>query len=192
MIPLTPIRLRWLVAAMLLGSSLSAQVGGVLQQEDDLRAALVLGFARFTEWPAAQREGPLLIGVLGHPGIVSSMEKVAAGKSVNGRPITVRPLRTAAQAAGCHIVYFGRLQGSKLADALKEMLAGEARPARLLIGEDDRFLSAGGAVHLFEEDGRMSFDVNLDALQQANLTISSKLLRLGYTTRDNKRGRPKP
>mgnify|MGYP003331925572 CR=1 FL=1 len=33
---------------------------------------------------------------------------------------------------------------------------------------------------------------NLDALQQANLTISSKLLRLGYTSRDNKRGRTKP
>jgi hypothetical protein len=191
-IPLTPIRRRWLTVALLLGTGLHAQVGGVLQQEDDLRAALVLGFARFTEWPAGQREGPLVIGVLGHGGIVASMEKVAAGKSVNGRPVTVRPLRTAAQAAGCHIVYFGRLQGLKLADALKEMLASESRPARLLIGEEDRFLSAGGAVHLFEEDGRMSFDANLDALQHANLTISSKLLRLGYTTRDNKRGRTKP
>ena len=106
--------------------------------------------------------------------------------------MTGRPLRTAAQAPGCHIVYFGRLQGLKLADALKEMLAGEPRPARLLIGEDDRFLSSGGVVHLFEEDGRISFDANLDALQQANLTISSKLLRLGYTTRNNKRGRTKP
>jgi hypothetical protein len=189
---LTPIRLRWLALALLLGSSLQAQVGGVLQQEDDLRAALVLGFARFTEWPAAQREGPLVIGVLGHPGIVASMEKVAAGKVVNGRPVIVRPLRSGVQAAGCHIVYFGRLTGMRLADLLKEMLTAEARPSRLLIGEDDRFLAAGGAVHLFEEDGRVSFDANLDALQQANLTISSKLLRLGYTSRDNKRGRTKP
>ena len=189
---LIPIWLRWLAAVLLLGGGLQAQVGGVLQQEDDLRAALVLGFARFTEWPASQREGPLVIGVLGHAGIVASMEKVAHGKYVNGRPVVVRPLRSGAQAAGCHIVYFGRLQGLRQTDVLKEVAAAEPRPARLLIGEDDRFLAAGGAVYLFEEDGRVSFDANLDALQHANLTISSKLLRLGYTSRDNRRGRTRP
>lgn len=189
---ITPIRVRWLVAAMLLGSGLSAQIGGALQQEDDLRAALVIGFARFTEWPAGQREGPLVIGVLGHAGTVASMEKVAEGKSVNGRPVVVRVLRSAAQAPGCHIVYVGRLQGVRLADVMKELLAGDSKPARLLIGEDDRFLAASGAVHLFEEDGRMSFEANLTALQQVNLTISPKLLRLGYTIRGTKRGREKP
>lgn len=106
---LTPIRRRWLVVALLLGTGLHAQVGGVLQQEDDLRAALVLGFARFTEWPAAQREGPLVIGVLGHAGIVASMEKVAAGKSVNGVPSRCghcerwprRPVVTSSISDGC-------------------------------------------------------------------------------------------
>jgi hypothetical protein len=187
-----PIRPHQLTAALLLAFTASAQIGGgQAPQEDELRAALVLGFARFTEWPAP-RDGAIVVGVLGQPAIAGALERVAAGKSVNGRPVSIRTLRLASQAAGCHIVYFGRLPGAKLAEAVRDARAADPKAPLLTIGEDDRLLSAGGAVYLFEEDGRISFEVSLPALQSANVSISSKLLRLGYTTRENRRGRSTP
>jgi hypothetical protein len=184
-----PFRLPRLAATLFLAVSASAQIGGgQAPPEDELRAALVLGFARFTEWPTPH-EGAIVVGVLGHPAIAEALERVAAGKTVNGRPVAVRALRAASQAPGCHIVYFGRLPGSKLADAVRDARAGDPKSALLTIGEDDRFLTAGGAVYLFEEDGRINFEVSLSALQKANVSISSKLLRLGYTTRETRRGR---
>jgi hypothetical protein len=176
-----------LMAAILLaGEGAVAQTGGLgqLQQEEDLRAALVLGFARFTEWPGP-REGAIVIGVYGRASLAAALERVSAGKTVNGRSVQVRQLRAGSPSAGCSILYYGRLPGPKLKEAM-----AEPRGAVLTIGEDDRFLGAGGAVYLFEEDGRISFEANLAALQAASVTISSKLLRLGYTTGAGRRGRP--
>lgn len=162
--------------------------GGIapLQQEVDLRAALVIGFARFTEWPVS-REGPLVIGVVGSPGMAAALERVSVGKMVNGRSIVVRQSKQFEAAAGCHILYFGRLSAPRFPEAMTKTHA----PV-LTIGEEARFLAAGGAVYLFEEDGRMSFEVNLAALQLANVSISSKLLRLGYTSSSSRRGRSSP
>ena len=43
-----------------------------------------------------------------------------------------------------------------------------------------RFLSRGGHIGLFQEEGRFSFEANVDELKRIGLTVSSKLLRLGY------------
>ena len=181
-------RLLRLAAAIFLASGAEAQIGGdgPMRQEDDLRAALVLGFARFTEWPVGP-EGPVVIGVLGRPAMAVALERMAVGKTVHGRGVVVKLLRQPAQIAGCHIVYIGRLPGPLLTEAM-----GEALGTVLTIGEEDRFVAAGGAVHLFEEDGRMSFEVNLAALRSINVAISSKLLRLGYTSGAIRRGRGAP
>jgi hypothetical protein len=174
-----PIRVRrrwasiWLAIALVWPDDLTGQAS----PEDELRAALVLGFARFSEWPLT-REGPLVISVWGRPGMATALERVAAGKFLNGRPVVIRPVRGPGQAAGSHILYVGRLPGQKLAEAL-----AEARSSGILtLGEEERFLASGGCVYLFEQDGRMSFEVNLTALQAVSVTISSKLLRLGYTS----------
>ena len=59
----------------------------------------------------------------------------------------------------------------------------------ITIGEDDQFLDLGGAVNLFMNDGRMAFEVNLDAVDAAGCSISAKLLRFGHVRRRSKKGR---
>ena len=48
----------------------------------------------------------------------------------------------------------------------------------LTVGEYDSFLTNGGGIRFFIEDKKIRFEVNLDATDQAQLKISSKLLRL--------------
>ena len=74
---------------------------------------------------------------------------------------------------------------------LQEVLLATANSGLLTIGEDERFLQSGGTIHLFEDDGRMSFEVQMSTLSQIKLNISSKLLRLGYTVGNERRGRVK-
>jgi len=181
------------IALVGLIAALQTQIGGAsqLHHEDDLRAAQVLGFARFSEW-AVTREGPIIIAVAGRPALAEALERVSAGKMVNGRPIQIRQVRQPAQAAGAHILYFGRTSGLRLSEAIQEARAPDIKWPILTIEEEDRFLASGGAVHLFEEDGRMSFEVSLAALQAVNVSISSKLLRLGYTSGANRRTRAAP
>jgi hypothetical protein len=54
-------------------------------------------------------------------------------------------------------------------------------PGVLTVGESDDFLDKGGVIRLLIEDKKVRFEVNMDAAQQAHLTISSQLLKLART-----------
>lgn len=152
-----------------------------VSREEDLKAALLLSFVRFTEWPSSTgAEVPIVIGILGEPELYNSMSRIAAGKSAQGRQIQVRGIRKPGEQKLCHVVYLGSLSGSKL----EEHLAVSRETSILTIGEGDKFHQAGGIIQLFIEDGRLSFSVHLWRLGQTKLSISSKLLRLGYKVKD--------
>jgi hypothetical protein len=156
-----------------------------LSREEDLKAALLLSFLRFTEWPrSVGSEVPIVIGILGQTELYTSISRIAFGKSVQGRPIQVRGIRHPGDQKLCQVVYLGSLSGSKL----EEHLAVAREASILTIGEDDRFHQSGGIIQLFVEDGRLSFSVHLSKLASTKLNISSKLLRLGYTVKDQSNG----
>ena len=152
-----------------------------LSREEDLKAALLWSFVRFTEWPSASvAETPIVIGIVEQPELYNSMVRITIGKSVQGRPIQVRGIRHLADEKLCQVVYLGTLSGKNL-----EAHLSVARETSILtIGEGERFHQAGGIIQLFTEDGRLSFSVDLGRLGHTKLSISSKLLRLGYTVKD--------
>ncbi len=173
-----------LAGACALAFSLSAQIS----REEDLTAALILSFARFTEWPPASTDTPLVIGVAADQELLQSLLRLTAGKSDQGRPLQVRGLRQLNDVRLCHFLYFGPMDAKKLEEYLTAARAGSV----LTMGESPRFLSSGGIIHLFQEDGRFNFAVHLGNLSQSHLNISSKLLRLGYTQRTNSSQRERP
>lgn len=177
---------RFLALAFLLSlCPISAQIS----REEDLKAALLISFVRFTEWPAS--DSPITLGIVNQPELLASATRLSQGKSVLGRPIQVRGVKYPADLKQCQVIYFGALQGKKL----DELLIPAKELNLLTLADSDRFLSSGGIIYIFLEDGRLNFEVNLSALAQTRLNISSKLLRLGYTTRDSKAapsGRQRP
>ena len=149
--------------------------------EDELKAALVLGIARFAEWPQpAWASAPLRIGVLGRSEFVQLLEQTTSGRTAaGGRRLEVKSIRNPADLADCQILYFAATSARDI-----KALLGVARDnAVITIGDSDQFLDWGGAVHVFEEDGRISFEVRLDVLEHAGVGISAKLLKLGHVVR---------
>lgn len=151
--------------------------------EDELKAAVVLTFLRYGEWGAAPSNAPILVGVLGRPAMAEVLRRTVEGKAVNGRPLQVVALKNAAEPRCCELVYFA---DDKTLDS-KAALESPAFAHVLTIGENRDFLDWGGDVNLFVLDGRMSFEVSLDALERSGISISSKLLRFGQV-RSRKKG----
>jgi len=151
---------------------------GQMNQEEDLKAALLLSFVRFAEWPAG--DSPVVVGIFNQPKLKTSLEKLSFRKQVQNRSIEVRGIRHVTDLKDCQVIYLGALNGKKL----EELLAGTRNLNLLSIGESDRFLKSGGTIYIFQEDGRLNFEVNLAALTQSKINISSKLLRLRYTVRN--------
>jgi len=144
--------------------------------EEELRAATVLSFLRYSEWPAAPSGDPsLTVGVFGRPSLVLTFRRALEGKIVENRPVKVVELPAELASNCCQIVF---VAAEKPAD-LKTALALAHSLHALTIGVADQFLDLGGAIQLLIIDGRMSFEVNRGALDSSGITISSKLLRFG-------------
>ena len=146
------------------------------EPQDELKAAVVLTFLRYSEWPEPAARGPLTVGVVGRPSLRLKLKTVLEDRQVNDRPVLVRELRPPFDPKCCQVVYVAT---NKLPE-MEEALAGvHGHGPVLTIGESERFLEIGGMVNLTLVDGHMSFVVNLDAVDRAGVQISSRLLRLG-------------
>lgn len=143
--------------------------------EYQIKAAYLLNFARYVEWPAARLQAAqaLRICVLGRDpfgGALSALE----GRQVNGREVRVRQLEGADQAGECHVVFISESEERRLGPMLR-MLASRGL---LLVSDIDGFAEAGGSIGLVTEDGRVRFDINQASLQRDGLRASAQLLRL--------------
>jgi hypothetical protein len=165
-----------IVAGLALFGLLVSSRAATSEPEDELKAAIVLSFLRYSEWPhQASGDTPLTVGVFGPPSLAQVLYRALDGKVVNGRTIRVLAIKSAAEVRGYQVLYVAGDKGADIKPALAEARATQA----LTIGESDRFLEYGGVVNLLLVDGHMSFEVNLQALASTGIEISSKLLRYG-------------
>jgi hypothetical protein len=179
-----PTLAEWLLTSVLVAVLLAGLSRAAGDPEDQLKAAVVLSFLRYGEWPQPPAAGaPILVGVLGRTSFSAVLRQTLESKSVNDHAIRVIDLKNAHEAPGCQIVYFAT---DKSAD-IKAALQSSALVRALAIGESKDFLDWGGAVNLLVVDGHMGFEVSLEALERSGVNISSKLLRFGQI-RSRKKG----
>lgn len=172
-----PRRLARIGLGLLLGGFLAAS--GVWSGEFDeyaVKAAYLYNFAKFVEWPPeafAQADAPLLICIAGSNPFGGALDTLA-GKLVDSHPVTVRYLPAASGLEQCHIVFIGRAEQGRS----KALLAKLAQLPVLTVGDNSDFIEAGGMIGLIEAEQRIRFNINLTAARQANLKLSSQLLKL--------------
>lgn len=144
--------------------------------EYQIKAAYLLNFARYVEWPAARLPvgSPLRLCVLGRDpfgGALIGLE----GRQVNGHEMRLRQIEGVDQAGDCHLVFIADSEERRLG----LLLRGLAGKGVLSVSDTDGFAEAGGSIGLVVEDGRVRFDINQAALLRDGLRASSQLLRLG-------------
>jgi TonB family protein len=137
--------------------------------EYQVKAAYLFNFAKLTEWRAASADSALVIAVLGgDDGFVDVLRSTLAGKSVNGRPVVIKRARSATELRSGQVIYFrGSLRDTRLA-----MAEGDFAGA-LLVGEDPDFLAAGGMINLLLRNGRVSYEVNPEAMARAGVRFGA-------------------
>lgn len=162
-----------------LGPSLfahSAMVNAEGKTESEVRAAFLVIFAKYTQWPdrALPAEGEeFVVGVLGDDLLVTALKALQDGR-VMGRKLIVRRFNTPGDVQRCHVLYVPRGQEQHF-PGMRDRLAAQSV---LTVGETLRFCELGGALCLVEESSRLRFVVNLTALDQAHLRVEPKALRL--------------
>jgi hypothetical protein len=141
---------------------------------EQLKAAFLLNFPKYVEWPAdafAAPEAEIVFGIVGDESLSAEIERLGAGKKANGRAFKFRRLTPRDELGGCHILFIAASQAQRT----PELLVKAAGRSVLTVGEHPNFLGQG-MIALAQKDRKITLEINLAAATAAQLKISSKLL----------------
>ena len=139
-------------------------------QEYEVKAAFLLNFTKFIEWPPAPTpDSPFTICIFGDDPFGRLIDNMVRGETVGGRSLVVRRIGPN-HSVSCQILFAGRSQ-KDFASSVPDLA-----PGVLTVGEGEEFLRDGGMIAFVVENRRVRFDISQRLALQAGLKISSKLL----------------
>ncbi len=140
-----------------------------------LKAEVIYRALMFVTWPAEHEAGRRLQVCTAGDGRVEAALQDLAGRSIRQLAIEVRRAVRLEQLGTCHLVFMPEPQPAWRAQL-------ERLPV-LVVADGAGMLDHGVMLNLQIEDGRIVFDIDLDAARRAGLAISAKLLRLARYVR---------
>jgi hypothetical protein len=164
-----------LVSSQVSRPSVSGGSGTSLEYQ--VKAAYLLNFTRYVEWPAqafAAPDSPVTICVLGIDPFGNVLDATTRGRTTQGRTVAVRRIRTIARTDECHLLFISRKTWRTQRDLPKKLRA----PGLLTVGESEDFAQEGGVISFIIQNETVRFVVNAEARDQAGLRISSRMLSL--------------
>ena len=156
--------------------------------EYQVKAFFLYNFARYVQWPAQSFKAandPIVICILGQNPFGSALDQAVTGKAVEGRPFVVRQISDIQPGGNCHILFVNSSERKRF-----RSVAGRLKGSGVLtVGETQGFTADGGVINFKLEDGKVRFEIDVDAAGRERLHISSKLLSLAQIAKRSEDGK---
>jgi hypothetical protein len=183
---------RALVAALALAQGLHAAPARAQdepQSELQVEAAFLVNFLRYTQWPPdrfGNPADPLVITVVGDEQAATTLRRLTeVVVPIDGRRIEVQRLEFPQGAdATVRTAISERLRHSHLVfvhdsdEPLEHILDDLSGQPVLTVGDGRDFARQGGMLGLQRRGGRIVFEANPEAIRNARLVLSAKVLKL--------------
>ena len=144
---------------------------------DELKAAFVLRFVQFVDWPAdvfaSTPQHSFVLCVYGDVPMEKFLRQAALRTRVDGRALTILQMARADDTLLCQAVFVPADDRAGLDAVLK---AARTRP--VLTISDSENDEKGLMIRLFPQGDRLAFAIRPDDARASRLTISAQLLRL--------------
>lgn len=143
--------------------------------EGKLKAAYLFNFLRFAEWPESSNKS-INICVIGNKKTYRNALLALTTKSINNRPISVNIYddESNLKIDKCQLVFITDLRKNTEDTFIKNI---ETLPI-LTVGENRNFINHGGMVNFVPAKDKIRFEINMVAVKETDIRISSKILRL--------------
>ena len=161
-------RLLALIAICLLPAMASAQ------NQYDVYAGFMFHFGKYVQWPSKLQSGDFVIGVVGNSPMKSKLDALASSKNINGRKIVVKKVTTAADVAGCSVLF---IPNADIGQAATLKPAAKSNNV-LLVSEGDGNIAKGSIFNFIEKDGKVRFEYSEADAQAHGLKVSGDLVKL--------------
>lgn len=154
-----------------------AQSGDTTTQ---LKAIYLYQFTRYVKWPTPSvplKDGSkpdFVIGVLGDTPVTGVLKLISKRKNVFGRKIVIREFSSRAEMTPCQILLLARNKSAVVPEILKALKGNST----LVVGDGPGMALKGAHINFVVKNKRMKFELNLEALRNTTLRVSSQLKKL--------------
>jgi hypothetical protein len=172
----------WLALLAVLGPRPAAAQDTSTVLERRVKAAFLVKFPDYVEWPDgsfARPDAPFVIGVAGDEALVQELAQAVREKALDGRPLQVRSLKAGASLAGVHLLYVARDDTARV----MQSLGTAAGQHMLLVTEVEGALQQGSVINFVMSGGRVKFEISLESASRQGLRLSSRLLSVAINVR---------
>ncbi len=149
--------------------------------EYQVKAAFIYKFINFIEWPDHvwnNSADTIIIGVFGENPILEALYSIPRQK-FKGRQIKIKKIKNLQDLKASHIAVIGEAGNLDLKNIFDHL----KRAGVLTIGDTKEFARKGGMINFYLEKEKVRFEMNPEAAEEADLKISSKILRLAKIVR---------
>jgi hypothetical protein len=186
----------WLFIALLVCVfGLQAGASSETSSVSTVKAAFIYNFTKFITWPATSfREptDPIVITVVDDQAFARVLEDAVRDRTVHQRAIVVKTATLPDERSSrrdhatwerniqsTHMVYAPQLDP----DVFERFFADIDSKKVVAIGEGDTFTAQHGMMSFVLVDRKVAFNINMDVLEESQVEMSSKLLRLARIVR---------
>lgn len=147
--------------------------------EYEIKAGLIVNFARHCNWPDRmfnQRQNKIVLTILGSDPFGSIIDDVVRGRTVKGKYyFEIRRVSDIKDLRGSHIIYISKSERNNI-QKITEYIKSFRRSAVLTMGDEiDGFCKKGGIINILED---YTFNVNWDAASDQGILLDNRLLNI--------------
>ena len=171
-------QLLFIAGSILIFSSLNAYSSANEKNlEYKVKAAYLYNFTKFVKWPddvlSNTQKKTLNICILGKDPFGHAID-LLLNKTAQGHSVAIEYIKEVNPTTQCHVVFITRSKSNKIEQILSQLSEKNV----LTVSDIDQFAIKGGCISLQVFKGKVRFNVNKKAADNADLKISAKLLEL--------------
>lgn len=146
-------------------------------KEYQIKAVFLFNFTQFVEWPVTafpEQNAPFVIGIVGPDPFGDYLDETVRGENLQGHPLVVKRFPSHDEVETCHILFIHESDKASIKRILEKV---KDKPV-LTVSDVTNFAKQGGMIRFVTENNKTRIQINLEAAKRAEVTISSKLLKL--------------
>lgn len=162
-------------ACLVVGALFSSVASSQAPLESAVKAAYIYRFLEYVAWPAPSfrtAEDPIVIGTTHSDEVSAELNRMTSGRTVHNRRLVVTAVKQFERDSVVHVLY---VPAGDVARSAKLIEAARQRPI-LVITDIEDGLDRGATINFVQSEGRIKFEVSVEAAGRAGLTISARLL----------------
>ena len=140
-----------------------------------VHANIIYHFTKYIDWPANQKSGDFIIGVIGETPLFGELKKMIANKKAGNQKIVVRLFSPSQTTYDCHILFLSEEESG----SLKKITSRTENNSVLLVSEEAGGATRGACISFNVVSERLKLEINKNNIDQRDLSIANELLRLG-------------